>query len=100
MDTVVKLSNATVEMPNSQMLAFYLQYMQPSNPQPSAYGAFSYGNSRFIAMNTEEVAPPDLARLPGRVVASSWKYPFAFERAQFIRNFATYVVAAEPDGSS
>ena len=73
MDTVVKLSGATIEMPNSQMLAFYLQYMQPSNPTPSAYGAFNYGNSRFIAMNTEEVAPPDLARSPGRVVASGLK---------------------------
>ncbi len=73
MDTVVKLSNATIEMPNSQMLAFYLQYMQPSNPQPSAYGAFNYGTSRFIAMNTEEIAPPDLTRSPGRVVASGLK---------------------------
>src|SRR6185503_12396720 len=50
----------TIETPNAQMLAFYLQYMRPANAPPYAYGAFNYGNSRFISMNTEEVAPPNL----------------------------------------
>jgi Calcineurin-like phosphoesterase len=76
MDTVFTdpSEKTTIEIPNSQMLGFYLQYMRdPSNTPPSAYGAFNYGNSRFIAMNTEEVAPPDLPRSPGRVVASGLK---------------------------
>ena len=75
MDTVSTdpKTKTTVETPNAQMLAFYLQYMRPPNAPPYAYGAFNYGNSRFIAMNTEEVAPVDLARSPGRVVASGLK---------------------------
>ncbi|MDT5061575.1 MAG: hypothetical protein QOH63_2034 [Acidobacteriota bacterium] len=39
------------DIPNAQMQAFYPKYMA----QP--YGAFNYGNSRFIALNTEEIAP-------------------------------------------
>jgi hypothetical protein len=39
------------DVPNAQMQAFYPKYM--SEP----YGAFNYGNSRFIALNTEEIAP-------------------------------------------
>jgi hypothetical protein len=39
------------DVPNAQMQAFYPKYMA----QP--YGAFNYGNSRFIAINTEEIAP-------------------------------------------
>lgn len=80
MDTVFtqpatkKSPKTTVEIPNGQMLHYYLKYMRdPSNTPPYAYGAFNYGNSRFIAMNTEEVAPPDLARSPGRVVTKGLK---------------------------
>jgi hypothetical protein len=74
MDTVLTESNVTTEMPNSQMLAFYLQYMRdPANTPPYAYGAFNYGNSRFIAMNTEEVAPPFAPRSEGRAAASGLK---------------------------
>ena len=36
---------------------------------------------------------------PPDATSTSWKYPFAFERAQFIRNFATYVQKAQPGGS-
>ncbi len=39
----------------------------------------------------------DLDEMP-KTTSTSWKYPFAFERAQFIRNFSTYVVHAEPGG--
>jgi hypothetical protein len=75
MDLIESVPGAiTLEVPNAQMLGSYLKYMQnPPNPSPYAYGAFNYGNSRFIAMNTEEVAPSDLARSPGRVVASGIK---------------------------
>ena len=75
MDTVSTdpKTKETIETPNPQLLAFYLQYMRPPNAAPYAYGAFNYGNSRFIAMNTEDVAPPDLERSPGRVVASGLK---------------------------
>jgi hypothetical protein len=46
------------DVPNAQMQKWYAQYMA----QP--YGAFNYGNSRFIAMNTEEIAPQGIARAP------------------------------------
>lgn len=44
-----------VQTPNSALQALYLQNMQ-FPPGAPAYGAFDYGNSRFIAMDTEEVA--------------------------------------------
>jgi len=84
MDTVVKQGNETIETPNVQMFAFYLAYMQPPGSPSSAYGAFNYGNSRFIAMNTEEVAPKDLARSPGRVVASGLKLDPGYVSAEQI----------------
>lgn len=44
-----------METPDAQLQAFYLQFMKfPANAPP--YGAFDYGNSRFIAVDTEEVA--------------------------------------------
>ena len=73
MDTVLTEENVTTEMPNSQMLGYYLQYMLPPNSTPAGYGAFNFGNSRFIALNTEEVAPPLQPRSAGRVVASGIK---------------------------
>lgn len=39
------------DVPNAAMQGFYQKYM--SGP----YGAFDYGNTRFIALNTEEIAP-------------------------------------------
>jgi hypothetical protein len=75
MDLIISPAPAvTIEVPNPQMLADYLKYMRdPPNTPPYAYGAFNFGNSRFIAMNTEEVAPGDVTRSPGRVVASGVK---------------------------
>ena len=86
----------TVETPNAQMLAFYLQYMFASNAPPNAYGAFSFGNSRFIAMNTEEVAPPDVERSPGRVVASGLKLDPGYVSQQQI-DLLTQDLAANKD---
>jgi len=39
------------DVPNSQMLAWYIQYMGPQ------YGAVNIGNSRFIALNSEQTPP-------------------------------------------
>lgn len=39
------------DVPNAAMQGFYKKFMG------EPYGAFTYGNSRFIALNTEEVAP-------------------------------------------
>jgi hypothetical protein len=38
-------------VPNSQMLAWYIQYIGPP------YGAVNIGNSRFIALNSEQTPP-------------------------------------------
>jgi hypothetical protein len=46
------------DVPNAQMQQWYAQYMG------APFGAFDYGNSRFIAMNTEEIAPQGLSRAP------------------------------------
>jgi hypothetical protein len=39
------------DVPNAQMLQYYTSYMG------LPYGAFTYGNSRFITLNSEEQAP-------------------------------------------
>lgn len=98
MDTVSTdpKTKTTTETPNAQMLAFYLQYMFASNAPPNAYGAFNYGNSRFIAVNTEEVAPADLERSPGRVVASGLKLDPGYVSQQQI-DLLTQDLAANKD---
>lgn len=74
MDTIQKDPHkVTVETPDPRMAAYYLQYMFSLPPNSSTYGAFNYGNSRFIALNTEEVAPAGMMRLPGPTVASGTK---------------------------
>lgn len=96
MDLVTKNGNTTIETPSAQLLAFYLQYMHPPNSPSSAYGAFNFGNSRFIAMNTEEVAPSDLVRSPGRVVASGLKLDPGYVSPEQI-NLLTQDLAANKD---
>ena len=86
----------TIETPNAQMLAFYMQYMLPSSIPPFAYGAFNFGNSRFIAMNTEEVAPQNLERSAGRVVASGLKLDPGYVSQQQI-DMLTADLAANKD---
>ncbi len=41
------------DIPSEQMHKLYRQYVAPT------YGAFTYGNSRFICLNTEDVPPPN-----------------------------------------
>jgi 3',5'-cyclic AMP phosphodiesterase CpdA len=57
MDTITAAPNEKIETPDPEMLKHYLHFMQYPKHSP-AYGAFDYGNSRFIAMNTEEVGGP------------------------------------------
>jgi hypothetical protein len=54
MDTSSETVNGWAETPDPRLEAIYLEMMQfPKNAPP--YGAFNYGNSRFIAVDTEEV---------------------------------------------
>jgi hypothetical protein len=57
MDVITKLPNEKIETPDPEMLKHYLHFMQYPRDAP-AYGAFDYGNCRFIALNTEEVGGP------------------------------------------
>ena len=57
MDTVQKTANETIETPDPKLHAVYLEIMKFPTGAPS-YGAFNYGNSRFIALDTEEVGAP------------------------------------------
>ena len=53
MDTVIKTSDAKIETPDKHLQDYYLEFMRfPKDARP--YGAFDYGNSRFIAVDTEE----------------------------------------------
>lgn len=54
MDSVQKIGKETIETPDAKLQTIYLEQMQFPTNGP-AYGAFNYGNSRFIALNTEEV---------------------------------------------
>jgi hypothetical protein len=57
MDTLQYTPNETIETPDSRLHAIYLEMMKFPSGAP-AYGAFNYGNSRFIALDTEEVGAP------------------------------------------
>jgi hypothetical protein len=57
MDTVQNTGNETIEVPDPKLHAIYLEIMNFANGG-AAYGAFNYGNSRFIALDTEEVGAP------------------------------------------
>jgi hypothetical protein len=68
MDTLQKSPNETIETPDARLQSIYLDAMKFPKGAP-AYGAFNYGNSRFIALDTEEVgAPPGPtpSTVPGR----------------------------------
>lgn len=76
MDSVDKLKNGkkkeTVETPDLQMQQLYLKVMQYPSGAP-AYGAFNYGNSRFIAVDTEEPLAPLVLRSEGKTVVNKGK---------------------------
>lgn len=57
MDVVQNTNNETIETPDPKLHAIYLEIMKFPSGAP-AYGAFDYGNSRFIALDTEEVGAP------------------------------------------
>lgn len=72
MDSVEKSKsgNETIETPDFEMQKLYLERMNyPADAPP--YGAFNYGNSRFIAVDTEEVPTMLTLRSPGKVVANN-----------------------------
>jgi len=57
MDTSQKQGDAKIQSGNDAMQKLYRKYMEVPKSNPGAYGAFNYGNSRFIALDTEEVPP-------------------------------------------
>ena len=50
------------DVPNPIMQSWYEKYMAQK------YGSFAYGNSAFIALDTEEIAPPGVPRSPGKPI--------------------------------
>jgi len=84
MDIISKPSrNEHVETPDDKMQALYLKMMKyPANAPP--YGAFNYGNSRFIAVDTEEVPPITAVRSEGKTVAKKLKLDPGFVSLQQI----------------
>src|SRR4051812_48439894 len=57
MDRMQPMPNEIIETPDPKLQAVYLEALKYPKGAP-AYGAFDYGNSRFIALNTEEVGAP------------------------------------------
>jgi hypothetical protein len=72
MDSVEKTSNETIETPDLKMQKLYLKMMKYPSGAP-AYGAFNYGNSRFIAVDTEEPNAPIVLRSEGKTVMNKGK---------------------------
>ncbi|MFZ1219646.1 MAG: metallophosphoesterase [Chthoniobacterales bacterium] len=70
MDTAQMVGNQYVETPDPGLRAAYLKFMK-FPPNAPTYGAFDYGNSRFIAVDTEEVAASGSVRSPGKVVGNA-----------------------------
>jgi 3',5'-cyclic AMP phosphodiesterase CpdA len=81
MDVVNKSKTETVETPDPQMQALYLKMMEYPQGAPP-YGAFNYGNSRFIAVDTEEVPPITAARSEGGSGAKKLKLDPGFVSMQ------------------
>jgi hypothetical protein len=70
MDTAQMVGNQYIETPDAGLQAAYLKFMKfPANAP--TYGAFDYGNSRFIAVDTEELAAAGSVRSPGKVVGNA-----------------------------
>jgi calcineurin-like phosphoesterase family protein len=84
MDVISKPSkNEHVETPDEKMQALYLKMMKyPANAPP--YGGFNYGNSRFIAVDTEEVPPITAVRSEAETVAKKLKLDPGFVSRQQI----------------
>jgi hypothetical protein len=67
MDSLERSDTGMVETPDADMQQLYLKMMQfPANAPP--YGAFNYGNSRFIAVDTEEIPSILTLRSQGKLV--------------------------------
>jgi hypothetical protein len=62
----------SIETPDERMEKLYLEMMRYPKDAPP-YGAFNFGNSRFIAVDTEEVPKELTLRSPGKVVANKLK---------------------------
>jgi Calcineurin-like phosphoesterase len=61
MDTLVFHGSVGTEKGDAQLQKYYLEFMNyPANAPP--YGSFDYGNSHFIAVDTEEVPPANVRR--------------------------------------
>jgi hypothetical protein len=57
MDTMTETATEKIETPDKKLQDYYLEFMKFPAGAP-AYGAFNYGNSRFIAVDTEEPGGP------------------------------------------
>jgi Calcineurin-like phosphoesterase len=67
MDSLEKTDKGTLETPDADMQQLYLEVMNyPANAPP--YGAFNYGNARFIAVDTEEIPTILNLRSQGKIV--------------------------------
>jgi Calcineurin-like phosphoesterase len=75
------VNSSKVETPDQKMQELYLKMMKYPKDTPP-YGAFNYGNSRFIAVDTEEVPPPTAVRSEGKVVANNLKLDPGFVSQQ------------------
>jgi hypothetical protein len=60
------------EIGSPQMEALFRKNMDLPQRAP-IYGVFTYGNSRFILLNSEEIAPPDTERSPHATVGAGGK---------------------------
>src|SRR6185295_3528765 len=63
MDVKVKDDKNLKEIGNTKMDALYRKHMGIAVDGPT-YGAFSYGNARFVLLNSEEIPPANLVRSP------------------------------------
>ncbi len=67
MDVKVKHDKNRKEIGSAAMQKLYRENMGIADGTP-IYGAFSYGNARFILLNSEEIPPTGVARSPMAIV--------------------------------
>jgi hypothetical protein len=70
MDVKVKHVKDRKEIGSAAMQKLYRKNMDIAMSSP-IYGAFSYGNARFILLNTEEIPPAGVTRSPIAIVDST-----------------------------
>ncbi|HXT16348.1 MAG TPA: metallophosphoesterase [Gemmatimonadaceae bacterium] len=81
MDVKHKLGDTTIEVGNATMQQYYRKAFALADSTP-IYGTFTYGNSRFILLNSEEIPAPSVSRAAFATASATVKLDPGYVSAQ------------------